>query len=75
MEIEITNCSMVTAKYDALCATLDFVFLPEGQVWRFFDVPESVWYEWRRTEESEAFFHTHISGIYAAERIGTAVSL
>lgn len=57
------------AGYDALCAVLELEFLPDGEVWRFYDVPEQVWYEWRRTESCISFFHTNIAGKYRAEQI------
>ena len=61
---------IASAGYDALCAVLELEFLSDGQVWQFYDVPEGVWYEWRKTEAAAAFFHTHIAGKYQAALIG-----
>lgn len=61
-----------SAGYDALMAILELEFLADGQVWQFYDVPEHVWYEWKRTENAVTFFHMNISGRYRAEKIGKA---
>lgn len=61
---------IASAGYDALRAVLELEFLSDGQVWQFYDVPECVWYEWRKTEETVSFFHTNILGRYAARQIG-----
>lgn len=71
--LKMIMAGIASAGYDALCAVLELEFLPDGQVWQFYDVPECVWYEWRNTEAAAAFFHTHIAGKYRAEQIGKAV--
>lgn len=58
-----------SAGYDALCAILELEFLPEGDIWQFYNVPEEIWYEWRQTKEAAAYFHTHIAGRYTARRM------
>ncbi len=65
---------ITSAGYDALCATLELEFWPDGQVWQFYDVPEHVWYNWRNTEATHTFFHTNIFGRYAAKKIGTGMN-
>lgn len=57
------------AGYDALCAILELEFLPEGEIWQFYDVPEQIWYEWRQSREAVVYFHTHIAGKFAARQI------
>lgn len=78
-EMEHGECRIVRAKsimdgiasagYDALCAILELEFAHDGQVWRFYDVPEHVWYEWRRSEKTSVYFHTYISGRYVSRQI------
>lgn len=63
---------IASAGYDALCEILELEFSSDGQIWQFYDVPEHIWYEWRKTESALAFFHTNILGKYAAKQIGTA---
>ena len=58
-----------SAGYDALCAILELEFLPNGEVWQFYDVPEYIWYEWRQTKEAAVYFHTHIVGRYEARHM------
>ncbi|MCH5275220.1 MAG: KTSC domain-containing protein [Lachnospiraceae bacterium] len=57
------------AGYDALYAILELEFLPGGEIWQFYDVPEQVWYEWRQSKEAVVYFHTHIAGRFAARKI------
>lgn len=66
--------NIINARYDALCETMDLEFFPDGQVWRFYDVPEHVWYDWRRAKAASAFFCANILGRYTAKRIGTATN-
>lgn len=65
---------IASAGYDALCAILELEFCSGGEIWQFYDVPEQVWYEWRRTEAAQSFFHTHISGRYVAKQIGNRMN-
>ena len=60
---------IASAGYDALYAILELEFIPDGQVWQFYDVPEQVWYAWRNTESCISFFHTNIAGKYRAKQI------
>lgn len=74
VEYRITRSKLImagisSAGYDALCAILELEFRSDGQVWRFYDVPEHVWYDFRKTEAGDSFFHTNISGKYIARQI------
>lgn len=55
--------------YDALLKVMELEFQRDGQVWRFYDVPESLWYQFRNAREADVFFSIHIAGKYAAELI------
>lgn len=71
--IKIAVAGITSAGYDALCEVLELEFLSDGQVWQFYDVPEGVWYEWRKTEAAVSFFHTNIAGKYHSKLIGKAM--
>ena len=61
--------AIFSAGYDALCAILELEFLPDGQVWQFYDVPEHIWYDFKKSESADIFFHANIAGQYAARQI------
>ncbi len=67
--IKVIMPEIASAGYDALCGILELEFLNDGQIWQFFDVPESVWYTFRKSEAVWAFYNTNIIGIYKARRI------
>ena len=41
-----------------------------GAVWQYFDFPESLWYEFERSESQGKFFHREIKNQYSESRIG-----
>ena len=57
-----------SAGYDALCATLELE-MNDGKVWKFYDVPEDIWYAWRREAMTSAFFNQHIACRFQSEQI------
>lgn len=72
VEIERIRTAMegiASAGYDALYAVLELEFASNGEVWQFYDVPEQIWYAWRKTESCISFFHTYIAGKYRAEQV------
>lgn len=60
---------IVSAGYDALNEILELEFQQDGQIWQFYDVPENVWYAFRKTEAVQTFYHTCIIGKFRAEQI------
>ncbi len=56
--------TIATAGYDAQCAILEIEFIMGGQVWQYNDVPEDVWYQFKKEEVPEHFFHKKIKGNY-----------
>lgn len=55
---------IASAGYDALCKTLDLQFTVDGQTYRYYDVPEHVWYGMRSAQSIDTYFHTYIMGHY-----------
>ncbi len=53
-----------SAGYDAQQQLLEIEFVSEGQICRFDNVPEEVWYQFRRHHLPEIFFHNFIMGCY-----------
>lgn len=58
-----------SAGYDALHQILEIVFSDDGQIWQFYDVPEFVWYEWRKVKEMQVYYHTKIFGRYKSRLV------
>ena len=69
MRIKVIVPEIANAEYDVLCGVLELKFMRAGHVWRFFDVPESVWYAFCKVDMAQAYFITNIIGIYPAKRI------
>ncbi|MGN1203467.1 MAG: KTSC domain-containing protein [Lachnospiraceae bacterium] len=58
-----------TAGYDALCAVLELELQPDGKIWRFYDVPEEIWYAWKGESMAVTFFNRNIACRFEAEQI------
>ncbi len=58
-----------SAGYDAQYQILELEFSDDGQIWQFYDVPEHIWYEWRRVREMRYYYHTKIFGQYKARLV------
>ena len=71
MERKYIESSMITSMgYDFQQAVLEIEFKSNGQVWQYFDVPESLWYEMESASSVGKFFHSNIRGIFTENRIG-----
>ena len=71
MERKYIESSMITSMgYDFQQAILEIEFKSNGQVWQYFDVPESLWYEMESASSVGKFFHSNIRGIFTENRIG-----
>lgn len=55
---------IVRAGYDAQCETLDLQFTEEESVYRYYDVPEKIWYDLRAAESTGQFYSMYIRGHY-----------
>ena len=64
-------CSLLIQSigYDVQCTRLEVEFYENGQVWEFFDVPEDLWYMFKRTMSPDLFFREFIQGQFAENRI------
>lgn len=59
---------IASAGYDALCAILEIQFVINGQICRYLNVPEHIWYGLRMAKSMEWYFQNNIMGRYE-ERI------
>jgi len=66
--------TIVSAGYDPLHAVLEVEFAHDGQVWQYLDVPEEIWYRFKRETEADYFFHAYIKGCYDEKRVLPDVS-
>ncbi len=41
-----------------------------GEIWQYFDFPETIWYEFESSESKGKFFQREIENQYAESRIG-----
>lgn len=55
--------------YDANNSTLEIEF-NSGDVWQYYDFPESAWYEFEAAESQGKFFHREIKNQYSESRVG-----
>lgn len=55
---------IASAGYDALCAILEIQFVINGQICRYLNVPEHVWYGFRMAKSMELYFQRNIMGRY-----------
>lgn len=58
---------VVRGGYDALCQILELEIAEKG-VYRFFDVPEDVWYEFRRSDSLIGYVRKHLAGHYEVQK-------
>ncbi|VFQ47442.1 KTSC domain-containing protein [Desulfoluna butyratoxydans] len=55
--------------YDSSNSTLEIEF-NSGAVWQYFDVPETLWYEFEGAESQGKFFHREIKNQYSESQVG-----
>lgn len=48
---------------------LEIEFASDGQIWRFENVPEEIWYQFRKHHLPEIFFRNFIMGCYPERRM------
>jgi hypothetical protein len=71
MERKDVDSSMITSVgYDFDNSVLEIEFKSNGQVWRYVDVPESVWHEFDGSSSKGKFFLQNIKKQYAETQIG-----
>lgn len=65
--IDLFDTVISRGGYDPLCKVLDLE-LREIGVYRFFEVPEDVWYELRKSFEPCEYLRKHVSGRFEVEK-------
>jgi hypothetical protein len=71
MERQNVDSSLATSVgYDIASSTLEIEFRSKGQIWQYFDVHESVYYEMMSSGSIGKYFLANIKGIYRPERVG-----
>lgn len=71
MERKYIESSMITSiGYDSSNAVLEIEFKSNGQVWQYFDFPESEWYQFENTESQGKFFLKRIKNQYSESQVG-----
>lgn len=60
-----------SAGYNAQHQILEVEFARDGQIWQYLDVPEELWYRFKKESLPDDFFHSFIQGCYAEKRILT----
>ena len=55
--------------YDADKSILEIEF-SNGQVWHYYDFPQTLWYEFDASDSHGKFFHGMIKNQYSESRIG-----
>lgn len=65
----VGTAGIASMGYNAQQAVLEIEFRTDGQVWQYYEVPEDIWYEFRNTVSTDAFYYRHISGKYMERRI------
>lgn len=54
--------------YDQPTRTMELVFL-NGKRYQYYGVPENLYRDMRKAEDTSEFFHLHIKNVYAFARI------
>lgn len=66
-KIELFDAYVLRGGYDALCQILELEIAGKG-VFRYFDVPEEVWYELRKADSLIGYVRKRISGFFAVQK-------
>ena len=71
MERTYVDSSMITSVgFDSTTCMLEVEFKKNGQVWQYFDVPESSYLEMRAASSIGKFFNANILKHFQESRIG-----
>lgn len=57
------------ACYDAQCETMDLEFAEDDNIYRYYDVPEQIWYDLRWAESAKQYYNKYIRGRYREKKI------
>lgn len=71
MEREYVESTMITSiGYDDSCGTVEVEYRSNMQIWQYYDVPESVYYNVRRSASIGTSFNTYIKSHFREARVG-----
>ena len=65
----VESSSLASIGYDSETSKLEVEF-KSGDIWQYFDVPESVWHEFESSESKGRFFALEIRGQYSESQVG-----
>ncbi len=65
----IDSSMMLSIGYDPDTSILEIEF-NGGEIWQYFDFPETIWYEFESSDSKGRFFHREIKKQYTESRIG-----
>lgn len=65
----VESSNLLSIGYDASLSILEIEF-KTSQIWQYYDVPESLWYEFENSGSKGKFFWANIRGKYSENRIG-----
>ena len=66
---QVESSNLASIGYDSETSTLEIEF-KNGAIWQYFDVSESVWYEFDSSESKGRFFNREIKGKYSESKVG-----
>lgn len=71
MEREFVESSMITSVgFDSAISVLEIEFKSNGQVWQYFDVPETLYLEMRAASSVGKHFRANILRHFQESRVG-----
>ena len=71
MDRELVNSSMIASiKYDRDSGTVEVEFRSNGQVWQYYDVPQTMYDELRTAQSLGKAFNALIKNTFRAIRVG-----
>lgn len=69
MHVQVIMPEIAYAEYDVMYGVLEVKFRQNGQIWQFYDVPETVWYGFCKSGGLRAYINTNIIGMYPARKM------
>ncbi len=71
MQMEDVTSQMISRiGYETSTSTLGVEFKSNAQLWHYFDVPESVFHQFKSADSVGKFFNANIRGQYSESRVG-----
>lgn len=67
-KVELSSSSIASVEYFASTQTLQVV-LRSGDVYQYFDVPETVYHEFVTADSAGVYFNSAIKGVYRYTRV------